>query len=164
MISPDLDLHELAELLQSSGQTVALAESCTGGLIAKMLTDSAGSSAYFLLGVVSYANSAKEQVLGVSPATIVAHGAVSCEVAMAMASGVRKLASSDFGVAVTGIAGPDGGTPEKPVGTVWIALADMHGCQAEQHCFPGNRQQIRELSARTALGWLKRRVPRNLSD
>jgi nicotinamide-nucleotide amidase len=83
---------------------------------------------------------------------------------MAMATGVRQLAGSDFGLAVTGIAGPDGGTPEKPVGTVWIALADNQGCQARLHCFTGDREQIRSLTANAALEWLQRTVQHHLSD
>lgn len=148
----------VASLFREQGVTVALAESCTGGLVAKRLTDLPGSSAYFLQGVVTYANSAKERLLGVPPALLAEKGAVSREVAMGMARGVRRLAGSDLGLAITGIAGPDGGSPEKPVGTVWLSLADGRGCHAKQYRFGGDRDQIRVLSAYMALDWLRRRL------
>lgn len=148
----------VATRFREQGLTVALAESCTGGLVAKRLTDMAGSSAYFLQGVVTYANSAKERLLGV-PATLLAEkGAVSREVAMAMARGVRQLAGSDLGLAITGIAGPDGGTTEKPVGTVFLALADGRGCHVKGYRFAGDREHVRTISAYTALDWLRRRL------
>ena len=145
-----LDLR-VAGLLRGSGLTLAVAESCSGGLLAKRLTDIPGSSGYFLLGVVTYANSAKEKVLNVPKELIDQHGAVSSEVALAMAAGVRILSGSDLSIATTGIAGPEGGTPEKPVGTVFIALASPDGCQVVQHCFAGSRETVRESSAEAAL-------------
>ncbi|HEY5973584.1 MAG TPA: CinA family nicotinamide mononucleotide deamidase-related protein [Geobacteraceae bacterium] len=148
----------VAGLFRASGATVALAESCSGGLVAKRLTDLAGSSAYFLLSAVTYANSAKERLLGVSPQLLASYGAVSREAAMAMARGARQLAGSDLGLAITGIAGPDGGSPAKPVGTVYLALAEGRGCQVKEYRFAGSRGQIRTITAYTALDWLRRRL------
>lgn len=142
---------EVARLLVDSGLTIAVAESCSGGLISKRITDIPGSSEYFLLGVVTYANSAKEKVLAVPEKLIEQHGAVSSEVAIAMAEGVRALAESDIAIATTGIAGPGGGTPEKPVGTVFIAIALPGGCEAFKYCFNGNREMVRESTAEGAL-------------
>lgn len=141
----------LAALLRKSGLTLSLAESCSGGLIAKRITDLPGSSAYFLLGAVTYANSAKISVLKVPEELLERHGAVSPEVAEAMANGVRAVAGSDIALATTGIAGPDGGSAEKPVGTVYIAIADGCGCRVERYIFPGGREKVRELTADTAL-------------
>jgi nicotinamide-nucleotide amidase len=120
----DEDLEvALGKLLKSKGKTVSAAESCTGGFISHLFTKVPGSSAYFMGGVVSYDNSVKINVLGVKPDTITAHGAVSEETVTQMAEGVRSLLKTDFAVATSGVAGPDGGTPEKPVGTLWIACA-----------------------------------------
>lgn len=141
----------VADLLRESGLTLALAESCSGGLISKRITDIAGSSAYFLLGAVTYANSAKTSLLGVPEEMLATCGAVSREVAAAMASGVRKLAASDMALATTGIAGPDGGSSEKPVGTVYIALACQGDCQVYRYRFSGGRDEVRELTASAAL-------------
>jgi len=146
----DVDLT-LAGLLRASGLTLAVAESCSGGLIAKRLTDIPGSSGYFILGVVTYANSAKERLIDVPHELLEQHGAVSSEVALAMAAGVRALSGSDLAIATTGIAGPEGGSPEKPVGTVFIALASPGGCQVVRHCFSGDRQTVREATAEAAL-------------
>ena len=118
----------LVEALGSANKTLATAESCTGGWIAKVLTDVPGSSAVFGYGVVSYSNAAKSRLLKVSEATLERHGAVSEAVVVEMADGIRNLAGSDFGVAVSGIAGPDGGSDEKPVGTVWFAWAAGTTC------------------------------------
>lgn len=145
-----LDL-QVAGLLHGSGLTLAVAESCSGGLLAKRLTDIPGSSEYFILGVVSYANSAKEKVLGVPQELLDSYGAVSSQVAAAMAEGVRTLSASDLAIATTGIAGPAGGTPEKPVGTVFIALVTPGGCRAVRHCFAGSREDVREATAEAAL-------------
>jgi nicotinamide-nucleotide amidase len=145
-----LDL-KVAGLLRDSGLTLAVAESCSGGLIAKRITDIPGSSAYFLLGVVTYANSAKERVLGVPRELIEKQGAVSPEVAAAMATGVRTLSGSHIAIATTGIAGPDGGTAEKPVGTVFIAIATPDGTKAVRHSFTGSREAVREATAEAAL-------------
>ena len=153
-----LDLR-LAGLLSDSGFTVAVAESCSGGLISKRLTDIPGSSAYFLLGVVTYADSAKEKVIAVPKELLEQHGAVSSEVALAMAAGVRSLAGSDIAIATTGIAGPEGGTSEKPVGTVFIALASAKGSEVVRHCFAGTRETVREATAEAALLLLENRLP-----
>jgi PncC family amidohydrolase len=144
----------VGRLLTEQKLTIALAESCTGGLIAHRLTDVPGSSAYFIGGVVSYANEAKEQMLGVSHQILQEHGAVSEETAREMARGVRRLLQTDVTLAVTGIAGPSGGTPEKPVGLTYIALTaeDLERC--ERHLWKGNRQANKEQSAEAALGML----------
>jgi nicotinamide-nucleotide amidase len=147
-----------ARLLTAAGLTVALAESCTGGLIAKLLTDRPGASAFFERGAVTYANSAKTGWLKVPAALLTSSGAVSGECARAMARGIRRAAGTDLGLAVTGIAGPDGGTPEKPVGTVFLALATPEGERVEEFHFRGDRHQIRLRSACEALDWLRRRA------
>jgi competence/damage-inducible protein CinA-like protein len=148
----------VGRLLLERGLTLATAESCTGGLIAKQLTDIPGSSAWFLEGAVTYANAAKMRQLGVPQALLEEHGAVSTQVAEAMAQGMRRAAGSDLALAVTGIAGPDGGTAEKPVGTVYIALADRDGCAVRRCLFSGSREEIRTVTAVTALDWLRRRL------
>ena len=111
-------------LLKKQGKKLATAESCTGGLLAKRITDVSGSSAVFDMGCVTYANAAKEMLLSVSPETLEAHGAVSPETAKEMAEGIVRRSGSDLGIGITGIAGPEGGTPEKPVGLIYIALSD----------------------------------------
>lgn len=148
----------VARLFRETGTTLALAESCTGGLIAGRITAIPGSSGYFLLGAVTYANDAKTRLLGVSEELLAEKGAVSPEVAKAMARGARRLAGSDLALAVTGIAGPEGGSPEKPVGTVFIALADQTGCTAKGYHFSGDRDRIRTITAVTAMDWLRRRL------
>ena len=148
----------VGELFRRHGLTLSLAESCTGGLVAKLVTDVAGSSDYFLEGAVTYSNAAKVRTLGVSPALLAAHGAVSSETACAMAEGMRKNTGSDIALAITGIAGPGGGSAEKPVGTVFLALATADGCRVERHCFPGSRDEIRTMTAFTALDWLRRHL------
>lgn len=139
------DCETLAELvhktLSERGLTLATAESCTGGTIASQLTAQAGASAYFKGGVVAYSNEVKECALGVQHSTLEAHGAVSEETAREMAEGVRKRLGADLAIATTGIAGPDGGTKEKPVGTVWIAVADATHTEAQLLSFPGRRRQ-----------------------
>ncbi|MBN2644896.1 MAG: CinA family nicotinamide mononucleotide deamidase-related protein [Desulfuromonadaceae bacterium] len=147
-----------ARSLILSEQTLALAESCTGGLIAKLLTDQAGSSAFLVGSAVTYANSAKQYWLGVPELLLQQHGAVSAECAQAMANGVRQRAHTDLALAVTGIAGPGGGTDDKPVGTVYIALATAQHTEVRQHHFSGTREQIRLKTAFTALDWLRRSV------
>ena len=146
----------VAGLFARRGLTMALAESCTGGLIAKRLTDVPGSSAFFLEGAVTYSNAAKMRLLGVPQDILEARGAVSSECAAAMAAGARVAAGSDLGLAVTGIAGPDGGTDDKPVGTVFISLAAPDGAWTKRFLFGGNREDIRTLTAWTALDWLRR--------
>ncbi len=146
----------LAGLFRQKAVTLSLAESCTGGLVAKRITDVPGSSAYFLIGAVTYANTAKSGVLAVSPELLAEKGAVSAEVATAMAQGMRRLSGSDIALAVTGIAGPEGGTPDKPVGTVYIALATRAGCQAKLFRFHGNREEIRTITTFMAMDWLRK--------
>jgi nicotinamide-nucleotide amidase len=148
----------VGSLLKLHGYTLATAESCTGGLLAGRITDVPGSSDYFLEGAVSYSNDAKVRSLGVPRKMIKEHGAVSEEVVAAMAEGVRRLAKSTFGIGVTGIAGPGGGTIEKPVGLVYIALADDTQTIARRFIFPGDRQFIRTLSVNSALDMLRRRI------
>ncbi len=126
--------------------------------MAKLVTDVAGSSEYFLEGAVTYADAAKVRVLGVSPALLAEHGAVSSEMAVAMATGMRNNSGSDLALAVTGVAGPGGGSPEKPVGTVFIALATAAGCRAQGYRFSGSRDEVRNITAFTAMDWLRRHL------
>jgi nicotinamide-nucleotide amidase len=148
----------VGDLLKRAGYTLATAESCTGGLLSGRITDIPGSSEYFLEGAVTYSNEAKTKLLGVPQKLIEDHGAVSEEVALAMARGIRELAGSTFGIGITGIAGPGGGTAEKPVGLVYIALADESQASAKKFVFPGDRQFIRTLSVNAALDLLRRRI------
>ena len=139
-------------LLRSRGLKLAVAESCTGGLIGKLLTDPPGSSDYLLLDVVSYANSAKREVLGVEAESLDLHGAVSAEVAAAMVEGVLSRSSADLAVATTGVAGPGGGTEQKPVGTVWLAWLFRGGKPVTERIqAPGDRDRVRTLTAYAAL-------------
>jgi len=148
----------VGRLLAERGLTLAVAESCTGGLIAQKLTDVAGSSAYFRGGVVAYANEAKRDLLGVPEALLALHGAVSEPVARAMAAGARARFGADLAVATTGISGPDGGSDEKPVGLVHLALEDAAGAHADHFVFPLDRTRHRQLSAAVALDWVRRRL------
>jgi nicotinamide-nucleotide amidase len=151
----------VGRLLIERGATLALAESCTGGLLAKRLTDIPGSSAYLEEGLVSYSNESKERLLGVSHELLVEHGAVSEPVARALAEGARELAGTDYGLSVTGIAGPDGGTEEKPVGLVFVGLSDADGTFAERldlSAWARSRDAIRERSANMALDLLRLRL------
>lgn len=145
-----------SRFLITSGVTVALAESCTGGLIAKLLTDPPGASAFLERCVVSYANSAKINGLNVPEDILETFGAVSEECALAMARGIRQLANTEIGLAVTGIAGPEGGTEGKPVGTVYLAMTTPAMQQVERFHFFGDREQVRLRTACTALDWLRR--------
>lgn len=157
----DEPLHAaLGRLLAERHLTLATAESCTGGMIGSMLTEISGSSAYYLGGVVSYANSAKRDLLGVSEEDLTNHGAVSREVAEAMARGARERFGSDLAVSVTGIAGPTGGSPEKPVGTVWIAVAGSDGVTAKQMQFGSERAVTRLRAANVALDMVRREALR----
>lgn len=144
--------------LTLGGYTLGVAESCTGGLIAQRLTEVPGSSKYFVEGVVAYSNEAKTRTLGVKPGLLRKHGAVSAEVAEAMAEGIRKHALTDFGLSVTGIAGPDGGSEEKPVGLVYIALVDDVQTKSRKLQIPGDRQLIRWRASQAALDMLRRRL------
>ena len=148
----------VAGLLTAGGLSLALAESCTGGLIAKLLTDLPGASRFLERGAVTYANRAKQDWLGVAEAILAGPGAVSSECALAMVRGVRRAAAADLALAVTGIAGPDGGTAEKPVGTVFIALADGDRSWARRFFFPGDRAAVRTQSAYSALAWLQQHL------
>jgi nicotinamide-nucleotide amidase len=156
---------ELAELLLARGLKLSTAESCTGGWLAKTLTDRPGSSAWFEYGFVTYGNNAKDRLLGVRPATLEAHGAVSQQVAEEMASGARRVSGADLAVAITGVAGPDGGTADKPVGTVWLAWAGPDGqLGAERWEFAGDRESVRRQSVAAALdGTLARHLPSQIS-
>jgi len=144
----------IGQFLRETSQTLALAESCTGGLAAKLITDAAGSSAYFVGGVVSYANSVKERLLGVDPAALAAHGAVSEAVALQMAAAARDRLGADLALSFTGIAGPAGGTVEKPVGTVWMARADAGGIAARRLQLGQNRERIRLAAVAHGFRWL----------
>ena len=148
--------------LTTAGKAVATAESCTGGWVAKTITDIPGSSASFGYGVVSYSNGAKESLLGVSNQTIEEHGAVSERVVEEMAEGVLHLSGADLAVAVSGVAGPDGGTEDKPVGTVWFAWAIRDGADAltDTNCmlFSGDRELVRELTVAHALQGVLERI------
>jgi nicotinamide-nucleotide amidase len=151
-------LEEVVGLrLTVKGYTIATAESCTGGLIAKRLTDVPGSSAYFLEGAVTYSNEAKMRQLGVPEALIAAHGAVSREVAEAMAVGIKSRSGATIGLSVTGIAGPGGGTDAKPVGLVYVGLADDVQVEVKELKIPGGRVEIRERTASAALELVRRR-------
>jgi nicotinamide-nucleotide amidase len=144
----------LAGALRPRRLTVATAESCTGGLIAKLLTDRPGSSDYFLGGVVAYANEAKTELLGVPTALLEARGAVSPEVAEAMAAGARTRFGADLAVSTTGVAGPGGGSPEKPVGLVYLGLAGAAGSRSRRLDLAGDRDAVRSAAATAALRWL----------
>lgn len=151
-------IAELADALVRRGWYLACAESCTGGGIAAALTDLAGSSAWFDRGFVTYSNQAKREMLGVSARTLEHHGAVSRETVLEMAQGALGRSSARLAVAVSGIAGPGGGSPDKPVGTVWIAWAGPDGAEAVRHLFPGDRRAVREATVDTALQGLLERA------
>lgn len=146
--------ERLVELLKARGLVCATAESCTGGGIGAEITSVPGSSAVFAGGVISYSNSVKHEVLGVSAENLERYGAVSAQVACEMAEGARRLTKADLAVAVTGVAGPDGGSAEKPVGTVWFAVASAGGTRAEKKLFMGDRASVRAQTVTHALGML----------
>lgn len=148
----------LGAVLTKNGLTVATAESCSGGLIAHRITNVAGSSGYFLGGVVSYSNEAKSELLGVDENALLECGAVSEEVAAQMAEGARRNFGADLAVAVTGIAGPGGGSEEKPVGLVYVAVCDGDGVYGERCEFAGTREEIKEQTADKALELLMERA------
>jgi PncC family amidohydrolase len=147
---------QIGKLLTTKKLTLALAESCTGGLVGHRVTEVAGSSTYFLGGIVAYAYDIKERVLGVKHNTLYDHGAVSAETALEMARGARRALGTDIGLGITGIAGPTGGTPDKPVGLVYIALSARDGEQCEWHMWEGDRSENKALSAEAALDLLRR--------
>lgn len=152
--------EEVHSLLREQGATLGLAESCSGGMLSSQLVDLPGSSDYLLQGVVSYSNAAKQQLLGVPAATLEQHGAVSMETAEAMAFGARRLLDADYALAITGIAGPDGGSEEKPVGTVAFALCDRRQCWSQllQLGSQRSRHLLRSMSCAVALDMLRRRL------
>jgi nicotinamide-nucleotide amidase len=157
--SDDQSLAEVIGIkLHQSGRTVSVAESCTGGLVAKLLTDVAGSSDYFTYGWVTYSNEAKTSELGVDPELIENNGAVSEEVATAMSQGARQRSGSDFAIGITGIAGPDGGSDSKQVGLVYISIDSQQGSEVWKRNFSGVRGTIRRRAAQTALNLLRLKV------
>jgi PncC family amidohydrolase len=144
--------------LTLGGYTLGVAESCTGGLLAQRITDVPGSSKYFIGGLIAYANEVKTKELGVEPMLLLEHGAVSAPVAEAMAEGIRSRTDTDFGLSITGIAGPGGGTEEKPVGTVYIGLADGIKTEHRRLHIPGDRHLVRWRASQAALDLLRRRL------
>lgn len=149
----------VARVLTENHATIAVAESCTGGLVAEHLTNVAGSSSYFLGGVVCYSNDLKTNMVGVPAELIEAKGAVSSAVALALAEGIRKRTGATLGIGITGIAGPGGGTPEKPVGLVHLAIADERGSREKAVRFPGDRERIRTYATYAALDTVRRYFP-----
>lgn len=147
--------EEVGELLRSKGLSIAVAESCTGGKLGDMITEASGSSDYFLGGIVSYGNQAKLELLGVDKSTLDSKGAVSEEVALQMAAGVRRKLHSDIGVGITGIAGPTGGTITKPVGLVYIAVSSDKDAVCLKNMFTGTRSGVKTQSAVKALEMVK---------
>ncbi len=146
----------VGRVLMENRATIAVAESCTGGLLAERLTNLPGSSAYFLGGIVCYSNELKTRLVGVPAETIDAKGAVSSEVALALAAGIRKLTGATLGIGITGVAGPSGGTPDKPVGLVHIGIADEQGPREKSFRFPGDRERIRFFATQNALDAVRR--------
>ena len=141
----------LGEQLRTRGLTISVAESFTGGMIAHVITNAPGSSRYFQGGVIAYANEVKMDILGVAEQTLIDHGAVSRETVLEMAMGVRTALQTDIGISSSGIAGPDGGSPEKPVGLAWIGLSATGAEYAEQFLFQGDRLAIKEQAVQTAI-------------
>lgn len=148
----------VSSLLRRQGKTLATAESCTGGYLGKLLTDLPGSSDFYQGGIISYSNTIKVRHLKVSPADLERWGAVSEPVARQMARGVRNWSGADLGVSVTGIAGPSGGSPEKPVGLVFLGLSDSVETQARELLLEGDRESIRLRACRVALDWIRRHL------
>lgn len=158
----DAELIDLAARVgaacRAQGVTLATAESCTGGLVAHLVTEIPGSSSYFLGGLVTYADAVKEGLAGVDPGVLAAHGAVSAQVALAMAHGARERLGAGIAVAITGIAGPDGGSPAKPVGLTYIAVADAEGDAVRRHLWPLDRAGNKRASAAAALSLIASRL------
>lgn len=151
-------IQRLGKWLTTNGKTICAAESCTGGLFLSTLTDTSGSSAYVLGGVVTYSNAMKEQLVNVHTETLIAHGAVSPQTAEEMALGVRQLVGADIGVSITGIAGPNGGTAEKPVGLVYIGVATTQGVIVERYLWDGDRASNKLHSVNAAADLVLRAV------
>ena len=149
---------ELGKLLSKKHLTISTAESCTGGLVSSKLTNVSGSSSYVMAGVVTYADAAKTKILGVKKSTILKHGAVSCETAVEMAQGIRKLSKTDIGLSTTGIAGPSGERPGKPVGIVWIGYADSKKSYAKKFIFTKDRLRNKEAMSKMALEVVRREL------
>lgn len=147
--------QEIGDLLRQKGLTLGIVESATGGLVSHRITNIPGSSDYYQGSVTAYSNQAKIKVVGVSETTINQYGAVSPQVAEEMAAGGKKILSADICIADTGIAGPSGATPDKPVGLFYIGLSHGESTYSQKHIFPGNREQNKQSAAETALGWLK---------
>jgi PncC family amidohydrolase len=146
------------KILIQSSKKISVAESCTGGILGSLLTSYAGSSVYFEGGFLTYSNIAKEKLLGVEKMTLEKFGAVSEEVAIEMASGCKNRLDTDIGISITGIAGPGGGSEEKPVGTVWIGIATKSSVKAKRFLFPGDRDSVREQSCYEAIKLLMEEV------
>jgi nicotinamide-nucleotide amidase len=151
-------IRQIHKLLLKKEKTIAVAESCTGGLLSTMLTEFSGSSLYFILGSVVYSNLVKQSLLKIPKVAINRHGAVSKEVAKKMATSIRKIAKTDYAIAITGIAGPTGGSAQKPVGTVFIALTGKNKQICRRFIFKGNRTSIRKQAALKALQLLKKLI------
>ena len=151
-------VEQLQRICLEHGLTVATAESCTGGMIAKLITDVAGSSGYFRGGVVSYSNAVKTELLGVPEEQLLAYGAVSAQVARSMATGILRRTRADVAIAVSGISGPGGGSAGKPVGLTYVAVADKDGADVRRYVWSGDRAGNREATARVALELLLERV------
>lgn len=149
-------VEQISETLVRRGLRLALAESCTGGLLAARLTERPGASRFLDAGLVTYSDAAKESILGVDPETLATHGAVSEAVVLEMLDGARARTDARATIAITGIAGPEGGTPEKPVGTVWIGVALGERTHARRFHFDGDRSRVREASTEAALALLGR--------
>jgi nicotinamide-nucleotide amidase len=147
--------QEIAHILIRRGQTLSIAESCTGGLISHTLTNIPGSSRFFVLGVIAYANVAKHKILGIRLSTIKKHGAVSKETAMEMAQGVRRISRSSIGIGITGIAGPTGGSRLKPIGTVFVSVATGSRAYFKKFRFKGPRASVKKQAATAALELLR---------
>jgi nicotinamide-nucleotide amidase len=147
----DKIIKQLHYKLLKKEKTIAVAESCTGGLLSSLLTSLPGSSNYFILGVVTYSNKAKEMILKIPAKTITKYGAVSRQIAISMAKNIRKKTKADFGLSITGIAGPAGATATKPVGTIFIAITSKNKTLCRLFLLPGKREIIRKRSAQKAL-------------
>jgi nicotinamide-nucleotide amidase len=148
----------IGRMLKNNGKTLAVAESCTGGYISHLITSVPGCSTFYKGSVTAYSNEIKENILGVKNSTLAQFGAVSEEVAKEMAVGAMQVLNTDFAISTTGIAGPDGGTAEKPVGTVWLAVASKNGVTAQKYVFGDNRERNISRSSQTALQMLRRVV------